>query len=278
MSSAAFTSAASLQRPYHRPDGAAAAAAAAGGAGEDDGVGERMYAWEGALDMSWVRKCGSVGVVWREAGPVGFVGCGVVGLDLQSDTLALCLCSPPPKKVNVRMDEEGRLVSDGADQDEHLRRQQHELNRRKLALGQSVRRGLIRWAAGFGWVCVDWWVGVYVWSLASSHQCTCCPAPCPPLHQVCVPGGGRLLGDAGDGPQAGPAPARVEGLLVVWRGGLFVRKGGGVQWRALCVPYTKPPHDATNQPKSCRRSLSRSTSTRTPSPSWCVLAVLVPMS
>lgn len=42
------------------------------------------------------------------------------------------------------MDEEGRLISDGGGQDEHLRRQQHELNRRKLALGQSVRRGLIR--------------------------------------------------------------------------------------------------------------------------------------
>lgn len=57
--------------------------------------------------------------------------------------------------MNVRMDEEGRLISDGADQDEHLRRQQHELNRRKLALGQSVRRGLIRWV-GFGLV---GWVG-----------------------------------------------------------------------------------------------------------------------
>lgn len=61
------------------------------------------------------------------------------------------------------MDEEGRLVSDGADQDEHLRRQQHELNRRKLALGQSVRRGLIRWVCGFGWACVDWGFGVCVY-------------------------------------------------------------------------------------------------------------------
>jgi len=76
----------------------------AGGGGEDGdeegGERERMYAWEGALDMSW---------------------------------------------VNVKMDEEGRLISEGQDQDEHLRRQQHELNRRKLALGQCVRRGLIRY-------------------------------------------------------------------------------------------------------------------------------------
>lgn len=50
-SSAAFTSASFLQRPY----GAAAAAAEGGGGGEEDGVAERMYAWEGALDMSWVR-------------------------------------------------------------------------------------------------------------------------------------------------------------------------------------------------------------------------------
>lgn len=69
--------------------------------GEEDGVErERMYAWEGALEMSW---------------------------------------------ANVKMDEEGRLISEGQDQDEHLRRKQHELNRRKLALGQCVRRGLIRY-------------------------------------------------------------------------------------------------------------------------------------
>ena len=49
MASAAFTSASFLQRPYVSAEGGG------GGGGEDDGVSERMYAWEGALDMSWVR-------------------------------------------------------------------------------------------------------------------------------------------------------------------------------------------------------------------------------
>lgn len=62
-SSSAFTSATFLQRPY--PGAGGAGAAGAGGA-EDDGVGERMYAWEGALDMSWVR--------------LRFLGGGIVGL------------------------------------------------------------------------------------------------------------------------------------------------------------------------------------------------------
>lgn len=49
-SSSAFQSASFLQRPYAAADGGGG-----GGRAEEDGVGERMYAWEGALDMSWVR-------------------------------------------------------------------------------------------------------------------------------------------------------------------------------------------------------------------------------
>jgi hypothetical protein len=49
--------------------------------------------------------------------------------------------------LNVREDEEGRLVSEMVDHDEHWRRRQHEIDRQRLAVGQSVRRGLIRWVS-----------------------------------------------------------------------------------------------------------------------------------